>query len=303
MYSSGRRVLEGAPARFPEAPLEGPPSLLGGRYQVLNQIGSGGMGAVYRSLDRLTGRVVTLKRIRVAKGSGGTASSDRRLELAQEFSLLASLRHPNIISVLDYGFGAEGMPFFTMDLEENAVTIIEAGRGRPLLVQVDLLVQTLRALAYLHRHGIVHRDLKPDNVVVVDGVVKVLDFGLSARVDAAAASSGGWVGTFPYMAPEILRGDPITERTDLHALGMIAYEILTGEYPFDLGDSVALHAHILTTPLPRRDDDLDDRLRPVLSRLLAKQPDDRPSSAPDVIRALAKALDQPLAAETVATRE
>src|SRR5258707_377728 len=87
-------------------------------------------------------------------GGATSSASDSRLELAREFSLLASLRHPNIISVLDYGFDADGMPFFTMDLEENAVTVIDAARGRPLLVQVDLLVQTLRALAYLHRHDI-----------------------------------------------------------------------------------------------------------------------------------------------------
>src|SRR5262245_10335440 len=184
MQSSWRRVLDGtSPQRAAEAPIDPPSGLLGGRYQVLNRIGSGGMGVVYRALDRLTGGVVTLKQLHPTLAPYGSGGSDGRLELAREFTLLASLRHPNIISVLDYGFDASGLPFFTMDLEENAVTIIEAARGRPLLVQVDLLVQTLRALAYLHRHGIVHRDLKPANVLVVHGVVKVLDFGLSSHLD------------------------------------------------------------------------------------------------------------------------
>jgi tetratricopeptide (TPR) repeat protein len=303
MQSSWRRVLDSISSRSHVALVDPPPAtLLGGRYQILNQIGRGGMGTVYRALDRLSGRVVTLKRLRVPPGSGSGGSSDGRLELAREFSLLASLRHPNVISVLDYGFDPAGMPFFTMDLEENAVTIIDAGRGRSLLVQVDLLVQTLRALAYLHRHGIVHRDLKPDNVVVVDGQVKVLDFGLSAPLDAIE-ESGSWVGTFPYMAPEVLRGDPITSRADLHGLGMIAYELLTGEYPFALHDRVALHADILRTPLPRPEDDLDERIRPVLARLLTKQAGDRYPSADDVIHGFGAALGQPLAVETVATRE
>jgi serine/threonine protein kinase len=191
MQSSWRRVLGSIASRSPVAVVDPlPVELLGGRYQVLNHLGSGGMGAVYRALDRLSGRVVTLKRLRVTApaSSSRSSSGDRRLELAREFSLLASLRHPNIISVLDYGFDTDRMPFFTMDLEENAVTIVDAGRGRPLLVQVDLLVQTLRALAYLHRHGILHRDLKPENVVVVDGQVKASTSG--SRPTSTASSRG-----------------------------------------------------------------------------------------------------------------
>ena len=304
MQSSWRRVLGSISARSAAATVDPPlpPDLLGGRYQVLNHIASGGMGAVYRTLDRLTGRIITLKRLRVAPTPAGASASDSRLELAREFSLLASLRHPNIISVLDYGFDPDGMPFFTMELEENAVTIIEAGRGQPLLVQVDLLVQSLRALAYLHRHAIVHRDVKPANIIVVGGKVKVLDFGLSAYANTLEAA-GDFVGTFPYMSPEILRGEPATARADLHALGMIAYELVAGRYPFDTDDPIALHAHIVGTALPRPGDDVDDRLRPVLARLLAKQVGERYPSANDVIRALAAALDQPLSTETVATRE
>ena len=136
MQSSWRRVLDSiSSGSSTEIVVDPPPlDLLGARYQVLNRIGRGGMGAVYRALDRLTGRVVTLKWLRVAlaqDGSSGTGSG-ARLELAREFTLLASLRHPNIVSVLDYGFDSAGIPFFTMELEENAVTIVEAGRGRRL---------------------------------------------------------------------------------------------------------------------------------------------------------------------------
>src|SRR5512135_3867106 len=107
-----------------------PGGIIGARYQVLNELGSGGMGEVFRVLDRLTGRVATLKRLKAAHTLDSTTiGADCRIALAQEFRLLASLRHPNIISVLDYGFDASGDPYFTMDLEENARTIIDAGRG------------------------------------------------------------------------------------------------------------------------------------------------------------------------------
>ena len=106
--------------------------------------------------------------------------------LAKEFSVLASLRHPNIISVLDYGFDNFGQPFFTMELLENAQPLLAAGRDRAQQAQVDLLVQILRALAYLHRRGVIHRDLKPDNVLVIDGQVKVLDFGLAFSRDVTS---------------------------------------------------------------------------------------------------------------------
>ena len=309
LKSSWRRVLgrlSAAASSTGEEEGGSPPSeLLGGRYRILNEIGSGGMGTVYRALDRSTGRVVTLKRLRAGAPSAGrgTSVSEARLELAREFSLLASLRHPNIISVLDYGFDGHGMPFFTMDLEENALNIIDAGRGRTMSVQIDLVVQALRALAYLHRHGILHRDLKPDNVVVVGAQVKVLDFGLSTYLEAIEPPGTAWVGTLPYMAPEMLRGQQITIATDLYALGMVAYELLVGEYPFDLRDRGALEAHILKTSLPRAGDELDDRLRPVLARLLAKGPKDRFASADETVHALAAALGQPFTVETVATRE
>src|SRR5207244_13330455 len=125
-------------------------------------------------------------------------------------------------------FDEDRSPCCSMAVEERAMTIIEAGQGQPLAVQVGLLVQTLRALACLHRHGIIHRDLKPENVVVVADQVKVLDFGLSVYRDAVEARDGQCAGTVPYMAPEVLRGEPVTDRTDLYALGTIAYDLYVG---------------------------------------------------------------------------
>src|SRR5262245_54281407 len=131
------------------------PELIGGRYQLLNQLGQGGMGSAHRALDRLSGRVVILKRLNVTETVTmieRLSRAENRLALADEFRTLASLRHPNIVSVLDYGFDEARRPFFCMDLLENAQTIVDAGRDSPLFVRADLLVQLLRAMAYLHRH-------------------------------------------------------------------------------------------------------------------------------------------------------
>src|SRR5262245_31738818 len=265
-------------------------ALVAHRYRIINELGRGGMGTVYRVLDRLTGRIVTLKRLAIASRPTEQAngSIDERASFAGEFQVLASLRHPNIIDVLDYGFDDQRRPYFTMSLEENARTLVAAGADQAIAVQVDLLVQILRALVYLHRHGIIHRDLKPESVVVVDGQVKVLDFGLSVHRHGDTTTEDGVAGTLAYMAPELLRGEPASERSDLYAVGVIAHELFTGRLrPASEGAENAIHP----------------ALRPIVERLLAERPEERYGDAAEVIAALAAALDQPLALETVATRE
>jgi hypothetical protein len=224
-------------------------SLVGGRYELLDRLGAGGMGEVFRSRDRLTDGIVALKRARresMANSSLPDAHDPRRvaedrttqfpalttpqtinikaqLILASEFRVLSSLRHPNIVSVLDYGFEANGSPFFTMQLLTDPVTIVAAAMGQPLDVQLDLLFQVLYALSYLHRHGIVHRDLKPSNILVMDRQVTVLDFGVSGLSEYTVAGTPG------FIAPEVLNGGRPTPASDFYSVGGIAYEILTGE--------------------------------------------------------------------------
>jgi tetratricopeptide (TPR) repeat protein len=277
--------------------------VIGARYQLINKLGHGGMGDVYRVLDRVTGRIVTLKRLRVQAGTpdAGRDSREDRLTLANEFRLLAALRHPNIVSVLAYGFDEERQPYFTTDLEEAARTITEAGFNQPLALQVELLAQALRAIAYLHRHGIIHRDLKPENILVVRDQVKVLDFGLS--IHAAESELATRAGTLRYMAPEVLRGDAPSERCDLYAFGLVAFEMLTGAYPSEGRYAGAVFQGVTGTRMPAGFEVLDARLRPILHRLLAKRPEDRYADATDVIAALSVALNLPLADETVMTRE
>src|SRR5215207_4503164 len=161
-----------------------PEPLVGNRYQLLNALGEGGMGIVYWALDRLTGEEVAFKRVTVMgdpiQFDSTGAGLDFRLALAQEFRTLASLRHPHIISVLDYGFDDAQQPYFTMELLREAQTLLQAARDVDLYSKITLLVQMLQALEYLHRHNIIHSDLKPENVLIEGDAVKILDFGLAA---------------------------------------------------------------------------------------------------------------------------
>lgn len=276
--------------------------LIGGRYELINELGRGGFGSVYRALDRLTGRVLTIKRMRLERG-GDSGSVEMRRALAQEFKVLASLRHPNVITVLDYGFGEDREPYLVMDLEEHARTILEAGTGEPVAVQAELLVQTLRALLYLHRVGIIHRDLKPENVLVVRGQVKVLDFELSVRRGDESAENRELAGTLGYIAPEVLRGEGPSEQSDLYAFGVIAYELFVGQLPFQSRNVHELHMDASRTKLPRPDDPVPPALRPVLEKLLHPDPRARQCDAARVIDEFSQALGWPLSVETVATRE
>ncbi|MCA9994965.1 MAG: AAA family ATPase, partial [Anaerolineales bacterium] len=224
------------------------------------------------------------------------SSINIRLLLAHEFQTVASLRHPHIITVLDYGFDTNRQPYFTMPYLANAETILQAGSGRPFGERIRLIQQMLEAVAYLHRRGILHRDLKPENVLVVEGNVRLLDFGLAVIKGQSSISAGSWY----YVAPELLLEQPPSEASDLYAIGVLAYELLAGHYPFnrDHPDFIGQILDILPdlTCLP-------PAIANVIGTLLAKQPEERYQQATSAIIALSTAIGQPLPAETQAVRE
>lgn len=305
-------------------------SIIHNRYELKSLLGSGGMGEVHRAYDRLTRTTVALKRV-----INLADEPDNALQLAQEFQLLASLSHPNIISVLDYGFDAERVPFFTMPLLENHVPITVGAQGRSVEERIDLLIQLFEALAYLHRRRVLHRDLKPNNVLMMpDGQVKVVDFGVATLERNYQTRIAG---TILYIAPEVLRDERPTYRSDLYSAGVLAYEVLTGEHPFAYDNVSDLLSSILgSTPrldnLPTLDEqdlqetfqlisnstlDLDpfpegeltepnESLNPlhvIVQRLMRKDPTERYASATIVIDEWRAALGYPPAPETIAVRE
>jgi tetratricopeptide (TPR) repeat protein len=290
--------------------------IIGQRYRLLQKLGEGGMGAVYRAADRLTGQIVALKRLHFAPNSLMFASrppitpnttddaTAMRVALAREFQTLASLRHPRIINVLDYGFEDDetspdrAAPYFTMTLLENAHPLSIAAARRDMHGKIALIIQMLQALAYLHRRGVIHRDLKPGNALVTRDGVKVLDFGLAIE---GRDQSGEIAGTPRYWSPELLQGDGASVASDLYAVGVIAHEMFTGKAIFD-DSSIHRLAHEIMTVKPDMSA-IPTELSLPFATLLDKKPHARYPSADATIAALCAALDLPIPSEPAAIRE
>lgn len=287
-------------------------SIKGGRYKILSKIGEGGMGAVFQVVDMLNDRFVALKQVLRDAGdlefstlhSTAKKTTSAEQSLSNEFSILASLRHPNIVSVLDYGFDEERQAYFTMDLLESPKTITEAADILLKPEKVQLLIQLLQALDYLHLRGVIHRDLKPANVLVDDNhTVKVLDFGLALASDILQATKddGKISGTLAYIAPEVLIGSPATTASDLYSFGVIMYEVFKGEHPFDPTDTAKL-IYGIVKEIPDYSS-FDDKITHILSQLLAKDPDERYGDISSLIDDLCDAGGVSRPPETLAIRE
>ncbi len=262
-------------------PLSRPPDLTQtfGPYELLDEVARGGMGVVYRARDTRSGVVVALKVMIEAD------EDEVRLErFEREAELAAALDHPNIVRIHDAG-RVEGMPYFTMDLVEgdSLDDLLEREEGLPRDLALRALAQTARAMDHAHARGIVHRDLKPGNILIerTTGVARVTDFGLARDLQRGTRLTqvGHAVGTPYYMAPEQVRGErDVDGRCDVYALGVILYEVLTGDVPFDADSPLSLFKKIdreeVVLPLdPARG--IDERIHKVALRALAKDREDR----------------------------
>lgn len=257
---------------------------LDNRYELLNTIGVGGMGQVHRALDHLTGRVVAVKVINT-ESSGRQAAS---LALTAEFRYLARLRHHNLAEVLDYGNSrarvgdiANGTPYVVTELYEGARHIVPAAALLDREGRAELLAQLLRGVAWLHRQGVLHRDLKPPNVLVVQGRVRIVDFGLA--VEPENPSTRRVAGTLGYIAPEVLDGGRATVRSDLWSVGVVALEVLTGR-------TVPLTEDGRNLPVGPMLAELTPGHRLLVGALLAPNPADRPESADEALQLLGPAV-------------
>jgi predicted Ser/Thr protein kinase len=219
-----------------------------GRYEIVEEIGRGAMGVVFKGHDPLIGRDLAIKTIT----SGVAESADLLERFYREAQAAGGLQHPNIVTIYELAESG-GAPFIAMEyLEgESLEKVIARKPALPLATKVGYVVQACRALDYAHRRGVIHRDVKPANIMVThEGVVKVVDFGIARLADASKTQTGTLVGTLAYMSPERVRGEQADARGDIWALGVVLYELLAYQRPFSGENHAALLLSILQNEPP-----------------------------------------------------
>jgi tRNA A-37 threonylcarbamoyl transferase component Bud32 len=250
------------------------------RYEILEELGRGGMGIVYKARDRRLGRIVALKRL-----PDSLRNHPKAVELfLREARAAAALNHPNIVTVYDAGQDGE-MYYITMELLDG-MPIQHILRQRGRLGPRDaakLGLQIANGLMYAHEQRIVHRDIKTGNLFFTRGkVMKVMDFGLAKMVEEVRRASTVIGGTPYYMAPEQAAGEAVDHRTDLYAFGVTLFRMVTGAMPFTDGDLAYHHRHTPAPDARELDASVPEALASLLAKLLAKSPAERCQSAAEV---------------------
>jgi serine/threonine protein kinase/tetratricopeptide (TPR) repeat protein len=251
-------------------------NILANRYRIDSEIGHGGMGVVYRAYDTFLKRMVAIKVI-----SGSLVGEPAKDRLLSEARAVARLNHPNIVTVYD-AVEYEDTPFIVEELADGGVLRFHSPPG--MRRSIEYVLQICAALAHAHANGIIHRDIKPDNVLLTSsGIVKLTDFGLAHNMDATQPSDdGSIVGTLAYLAPEIIQGAQPSPQSDLYALGVLLYELLTGELPFKGADIHNLLNKVLFSdiiPPAALNAAIPTPLNDLVVQLIQRSPDARPSAA------------------------
>ncbi len=254
-------------------------SILLNRYKIETELGRGGMGIVYKAHDTLLNRAVAIKFLNT-EGVG----SEGKARLLQEARAAAQLNHPNIVSIYDAG-----------EADENSFIVMELVNGdtlrktkKPTLQDVVSMAQQIcLALEHAHANGIIHRDLKLENIVITNTqILKLMDFGLARTAnDVHLTEEGVITGTFAYIAPELIQGQPASSQSDLYAFGVILYELLTDQSPFEgtVNTILAQHLHAIVKPPADINPQIPTWLNDLVLRLLNKLPEERPASAKEVL--------------------
>jgi serine/threonine protein kinase/Flp pilus assembly protein TadD len=265
-----------------------PGTLLGARYQVLRILGQGGMGAVYQARDQELDRTIALKVIRPELASNPSILA----RFKQELILSRNVTHKNVIRIFDLG-EAEGTKFITMEYVEgeNLRGILRRKGKFHSKEAVTVIQQICRALEAAHAEGVIHRDLKPQNVMQdPQGRVVVMDFGLARSLESdGMTQTGALVGTLEYMSPEQALGSSLDQRSDLFAVGLIFYELLTGKSPYKADTAIASlmkRTHERAIPPSDVDASVPVSLSAIVSRCLEREPEDRYQTASELLKEL-----------------
>ncbi len=267
------------------------------KYDIIKELGHGGMGRVYQAKDTVDDKIVAIKKLT----SRLVVSPKAVLLMRNEFRTMTQLSHPNAVQVYDYGID-EDVPYYVMEyIEGQDLNDVD----NPSVEQiVDVLIQLCQVLSYFHSRNLVHRDLKPGNVkVLADGSIKVIDYGLMTQLGVPA--SGRITGTCEYLAPEAISGGIIDERTDLYALGILAYEMLTGKLPFTGTRLEVLRSQLKTMPAPPRSIKaaIPETLSDIVMKLLAKDPEERYRDGASVIEDMAHLTTRERSVETTTQQQ
>jgi serine/threonine-protein kinase len=264
-----------------------------GRYQVLDSIGYGAMGAVYKAFDPLIKRTLAIKTIRLDIPRQSPQYRSFIDRFYHEARISGTLSHPNIVTLFDIGEEG-GLPYLAMEFVEGETisSIVERGERFPPEKVIALVSQIASAVDYAHSKGVIHRDIKPSNLILYESErVKVTDFGIAKLVDAEMTQSGTLLGTPSYMSPEQAMGDKLDGRSDIFSLGVCAFEMLSGEQPFP-GTNVTsiLYKLVHVDPIEPANLEMNglvpQKWHEVFSRVLAKKPDDRYQTANDFVQDL-----------------
>jgi eukaryotic-like serine/threonine-protein kinase len=276
---------------MPDMAMSAPKRL--GKYEVLEVVGRGGMGVVYKAIDHEIGRLVGIKMMTRA------VINDPMLlkRFYREAQSAGKLQHPNIVTIYDLGV-QEATPYIVMEfLEgESLDAAIRSGRALSLEDKLNIVIQICNALAYAHEQSIIHRDIKPGNVMLLkDGTVKLVDFGI-ARIGAEYVTrSGQLMGSIQYMSPEQIHGTSVDLRTDIFSAGVLLYQLMTYVLPFegnDAGDSLLKIIHNSAPPLSQFLPAYPPELDSIVHRVLAKNPDERYQTAAELAFDLSQVQEQ-----------